>query len=144
MNLTQLIVFTLSLTLVTSACLPDSQLANLESGISQSNLGLIDASASSQMLKLTSNGLTQYTHQFKTQFNNKPQTAFSTIIFNAGLSFFDGSPIGGFGFSIAANTSNTGMLINLNLPTPLIKWTQLRFTFIASSRNDIELGQHSV
>lgn len=36
------------------------------------------------------------------------------------------------------------MIVNLVIPTPLIKWTQLRFTFIANGRNDLEVGQSTI
>lgn len=89
------------------------------------------------MLQLNSDGLSQYTYQFKSQFTVQPQIAFS-------LNFFDGNPIGGFGFGVNANASITGMVVNLIIPTPLIKWTQLRFTFIANGRNDLEVGQSTI
>lgn len=77
MKLSQLIAFLLTLGVVSSACLPETQLSNLESGILLSNLGSLNASATSNMLQLNSDGLSQYTYQFKSQFTVQPQIAFS-------------------------------------------------------------------
>lgn len=65
--------------MVLSVCAPETQLPNLESGIAILNSGLIDASTSSQTLKITQSLQIQYSYQFITKFTSSPQFAFSNL-----------------------------------------------------------------